>query len=63
MRLVSSSHFLSSAPPQLIRLVYTGNGEKYGHLYEGLDLVTDVSERSVVKKGEDGKWALEDLVF
>jgi hypothetical protein len=60
--LVSDCVF-SLASDKAHSILCPGHGEKYGHLYEGLDLVSDVKERLVIRKAEDGKWALGDLAF
>ena len=39
------------------------DGQPYGHFYEGLDLVRDVSGKVVVHKGEGGRWELGELAF
>lgn len=40
------------------------HGEKYGHLYEGLDLAEEVKGHVVVKRRADGEWDLPaELVF
>lgn len=65
----STSVHLLAIPRSLPRIEQTlkfdlaSNGDKFGHLYEGLDLVEEVSEHKDVKKNAEGKWELEGIVY
>lgn len=37
-------------------------GEYFGHLYEGIDLAQEVTEKKVIRK-VNGEWQLGELVF
>ncbi|KAL7415831.1 hypothetical protein BDY24DRAFT_412767 [Mrakia frigida] len=48
---------------QTLKFDLASNGDKFGHLYEGLDLAEEVTEHKVVKKDAEGVWQLGDLVY